>query len=433
MNGLRECVELYLDEHRDEILHDVSVLMAFPSLEENEEEKRSALAFVLRRAREMGMRTGATTEFDAGWAEVGSGDIMLGVLAHVDVVAVGDERNWEAPPFKLTERDGFYIGRGIEDDKGAVIMCLWGMKAVLDLGIQPKKRIRLIIGTSEESVWDDMEHYKRDFGMPDYSFSPDGSFPVYNIEKGYCDVMLHFSESALSRLAQAQSGDSPNAVPSGAVLQLHGQPAMEFSGKAVHSSIPWMGDNPILKLGVEAAKEGFSFGQFIAERLNGDHYGLKLGLDDGTDHYDGVYVGKTVCTPTILRFDGTRITLNLNIRYRAGLNKVQLERALDSLKAQYGFATEISECTDPMLTNPDQPFLHDMNDLLGSMGLRTGFFVASGASYASTMKNCVSWGPVFNDEDGTAHMDNERLSVSDFWKAMNIYTEYFALQADKEE
>lgn len=433
MNDLRERVGLYLNVHRDDILHDLSVLMAFPSLEENEEDKRGALSFVLRRAREMGMNTGATAEFDAGWAEVGSGDITLGVLAHVDVVAVGDERNWEVPPFMLTERDGFYIGRGIEDDKGAVIMSLWSMKAVLDLGIQPRKRIRLIVGTSEESIWTDMEHYKRDFGMPDYSFSPDGSFPVYNIEKGYCDLTLHFTENALSRLAQAQSGDSPNAVPSGAVLQLCGQPIMEFSGKAVHSSIPWMGDNPIIKLGAAAANEGFSFGCFIADRLAGDYHGLKLGLDDGTDHFGDVYVDKTVCTPTVLSFDGKRVTLNLNIRYRAGLKKTQLAHALDSLKVQYGFETEISECTDPMLTDPDQPFLHDMNDLLGSMGLRTGFLVASGASYASTMKNCVSWGPVFNDEDGTAHMDNERLSVTDFWKAMSIYTEYFALQAGKEE
>ncbi|MEA5039499.1 MAG: M20/M25/M40 family metallo-hydrolase [Clostridiaceae bacterium] len=433
MNDWRERISQYLMAHQAEILQDLAKLMAFPSLEQNEQAKHDALTYVLVRAKEMGMCTGTTKEFDAGWAEIGGGDVTLGVLAHVDVVAVGDEKNWDSPPFFLTEKDGFYFGRGIEDDKGAVIMSLWGMKAVLDLGLRPQKRIRLIVGTSEESIWIDMEHYIRDFGMPDYSFSPDGSFPVYNIEKGYCDIVLRFEEAALSRLATAEAGESPNSVPSAATWQLVGQPVQIFPGKAVHSSIPWQGDNPILKLGAVAAQEGFSFGRFLTERFGNDFYGIRLGLDDGSEQLGGVYVGKTVCTPTVLRFDGKALTLNINIRFRAGLTRADIEHRFEILKQEYGFKTAIKECTQPMLTDPEQPFLQDMNTLLESFGLPTGFLVASGASYASTMKNCVSWGPVFNDDEATAHMDNERLSVSDFWKAMVIYTEYFALQAEKKD
>ena len=74
----------------------------------------------------------------------------------VDVVAVGDERNWASPPFALTEREGAYYGRGIEDDKGPVIMCLYGLRAVRELGLALRKRIRLI-GSTLRSRTDEMK------------------------------------------------------------------------------------------------------------------------------------------------------------------------------------------------------------------------------------------------------------------------------------
>ena len=424
-------LDAWLDGHREELLRDLRTLMAFESLEEHTAARQGALRFVLDRAREMGMQTGHTAEFDAGWAEIGQGDVTLGVLAHVDVVAVGDRNNWRFPPFALTEDDGWYYGRGIEDDKGPVLMSLYGMKAVLDLGCPLNKRIRLIVGTSEETVWSDMEHYKRDFGMPDYSFSPDGGFPVFSIEKGYCDVALRFTEPRLRALARAEAGESPNSVPSSALYQLRDGPVTVFEGRAVHSSVPWLGDDPILKLGTRAAADGFAFGRFLEERFGGDFHGVRLGLDDGGDSYRGVHVGKTACAPTILRFDGETVFLNINIRYRAGLTRADIERTFAALAEEYGCRPEIVECTPPMLVDPDQPFLRDMNDLLARYGLPTGFAVAAGASYSSTMRNCVSWGPVIRDEDSTAHMDNERLSVAEFWKVTRLYADYFILQGGK--
>jgi len=433
MDQLTGKIENWLADHRAELLEDLQTLMSFESLDENTAARQAALRFVLSRAREMGMRTGHTAEYDAGWAEIGSGSVTLGILAHVDVVAVGDRANWATPPFALTERDGWYCGRGIEDDKGPVIMSLYGLRALRDLGVPLGKRLRLIVGTSEETVWNDMAHYKRDFGMPDYSFSPDGGFPVFNIEKGYCDIVLRFSGPDLARLAAAEAGESPNSVPSSARYQLRGGEAQVFPGKAVHSSVPWLGDDPILKLGVRARDDGFAFGRFLCERFGGDFHGVRLGLDDGSDTCDGVFVGQTACAPTVLRFENGCVSINLNIRYRAGLTRADIERAFGALAAEYGYQAEIIECTPPMLVDPNQPFLQDMNTLLEKYGLPTGFQVAAGASYSSTMRNCVSWGPVISDELSTAHMDNERLAVADFWKVMQLYIEYFVMEAEKSE
>jgi acetylornithine deacetylase/succinyl-diaminopimelate desuccinylase-like protein len=41
------------------------------------------------------------------------------LLGHTDVVGVQEE-NWESDPWVLTERDGYYYGRGVIDDKGMV-------------------------------------------------------------------------------------------------------------------------------------------------------------------------------------------------------------------------------------------------------------------------------------------------------------------------
>lgn len=39
------------------------------------------------------------------------------LIAHLDVVGA-NAKEWTAPPFKLTEKDGFLYGRGVSDDKG---------------------------------------------------------------------------------------------------------------------------------------------------------------------------------------------------------------------------------------------------------------------------------------------------------------------------
>jgi acetylornithine deacetylase/succinyl-diaminopimelate desuccinylase-like protein len=107
--------------------------------------------FILDRAKGFGMRVGLTSQEGAGWAEIGQGRQTLGILVHVDVVDVGDIDKWNTGPFELTEIDGTLYGRGVVDDKGPAIISLYCLKALLDLKVRLKQKIRLIIGTCEES------------------------------------------------------------------------------------------------------------------------------------------------------------------------------------------------------------------------------------------------------------------------------------------
>ena len=66
----------------------------------------------------------------AGYAEIGEGEQVIGVLAHLDVVPAGE--GWKTDPFTLT-RDGDRVyGRGTSDDKGAVVASMIAMKVLKD-------------------------------------------------------------------------------------------------------------------------------------------------------------------------------------------------------------------------------------------------------------------------------------------------------------
>ncbi len=74
-----------------------------------------------------------------GTIEWGEGEV-LGILSHVDVVPPGDLSAWNSDPFTLTEKDGFLQGRGVADDKGPLLSCLYGMYASRTWALYPKSR-----------------------------------------------------------------------------------------------------------------------------------------------------------------------------------------------------------------------------------------------------------------------------------------------------
>ena len=78
----------------------------------------------------------------------------LGLLTHADV-RPADESAWKTDPFTL-DRDsepGRLVGRGVEDDKAAVAVALYSLKALRDAGLPARRRIELIVSLAEESDW----------------------------------------------------------------------------------------------------------------------------------------------------------------------------------------------------------------------------------------------------------------------------------------
>lgn len=90
-----------------------------------------ACADVLEYTEKLYRENGFETEYDreGGYllSNYGNGTKSLGLFAHADVVPVGND--WVlTKPFVPIEKDGFLIGRGVLDDKSAIVISLYCAK-----------------------------------------------------------------------------------------------------------------------------------------------------------------------------------------------------------------------------------------------------------------------------------------------------------------
>lgn len=425
---IKKKIDKFVDDSKDEMVHEIIKLIAYPSINGRYEENSACLTHFLELAKNKGFKTMTTKEFDVGIVEMGSGEETIGILVHLDVVDVGDMDKWDSNPFDAVVKGGFIQGRGAEDDKGAAIMGLYAMEAIKRLGLPLKKRVWLVVGTSEEGCWSDIEHFKEQFLPPDFGFTPDGRFPIVNMEKGYSDVELTFYDDCSKGIDFLKSGDSKNTIPSRAEIKFCGGDHKVFQGRATHSSTPEFGDNSIVKLCANLCsnKEGNlpDFASFVCRYLDGDGFGKELGIDDGGEFYQGRHVGPTTASPTALWLTDQGVKLVVNIRHKLGTSCKEIKDTFLRLEKDSKYKFEITTCRDPIFLKRDLPFLKAMEQVHDEYGVPGGYRLTAGTTYAKAMKNFVSWGPIMEGDPSTAHMENERLSIETMTLATKMYSSY---------
>lgn len=69
--------------------------------------------------------------------------------------------------------DGRIYGRGTMDDKGPAVCAIYALAAIKAAGIPMRRRVRIILGTNEETGWGCMDHYRKVAEIPTLTFSPD--------------------------------------------------------------------------------------------------------------------------------------------------------------------------------------------------------------------------------------------------------------------
>jgi len=72
------------------------------------------------------------------------------LMAHIDVVPVGNPGAWTHPPFGGVVADGFVWGRGALDDKASAIGLLEAAEQLVADGFQPERTVHLALGHDEE-------------------------------------------------------------------------------------------------------------------------------------------------------------------------------------------------------------------------------------------------------------------------------------------
>jgi acetylornithine deacetylase/succinyl-diaminopimelate desuccinylase-like protein len=73
------------------------------------------------------------------------------LLAHMDVVAA-NPADWSVDPFRFTEKDGYYYGRGTGDDKYMAATFVANFIRYKQEGFRPDREIILALDTDEETI-----------------------------------------------------------------------------------------------------------------------------------------------------------------------------------------------------------------------------------------------------------------------------------------
>ena len=427
---------------KDEFLTSLKTLISYPSVlneGENGTPFGQAIQDVLEKTLGICRSLGFTTYLDPkgyyGYAEIGQGAELLAVLCHLDVVPSGDEADWRTPPFEATIKDGWIFGRGVQDDKGPSMAALYAVKALLDSGVKFKKRVRFIFGTDEETLWRCMGRYNELEETATLGFAPDSSFPLTYAEKGLLQVKLHGPGSDQLDL---EAGEAFNVVPGKASYQgellepvVAGLQAASFDyeqndqqvtvlGLPKHAKDAAEGINAIVRLAtVLQPLEAHPALAFIAEAVGEDATGSRL-FGDISDEPSG----RLSFNIAGLTLNSEKSEIRIDIRIPVLADKDQLVAQLAEIAGRYQLDYEEFDYLAPLYVPKDSELVSTLMAIYQEKTGDTSPAMSSGgATFARTMPNCVAFGALFPGVEQTEHQANERASLEDLYRAMDIYAE----------
>ena len=432
----------WVDAHSEALIESNREQIAIPSVEGSPAPGApfgTAVAQALDHILSLGSRMGFHVENHEGYIgiiEWGEGEV-LGVLSHVDVVPPGDLSAWDSKPSEMTARDGFLIGRGVADDKGPLLSCLYGMWALKELGFTPNKCVRIIIGTNEESGWGCMTYYKKHFQPPAYSFSPDGMYTVVNREKGI--LRLTLQKRLACGAVEIEAGEASNLVPAHAEARLAVPAAalraavnawtapegMHFevretengteilcTGKNAPSHSPDKGVSAIdglmhvLATVSDAPAELREVSSQILTLMGAAPDGAAMGIACSDD-----VSGSLTTNLGLLSLKDGLLTLTLDVRTPV---TVDLDGICSKIVQRFealGFEKTDVHPKYPLYVPADTEFIQTLcrvyEDVTGNEAVLSAI---GGGTYARAFQNCVCFGAVYPGETLTVHSPNERTA-----------------------
>lgn len=402
---------------------------------------KKALETALEMLKEDGLKTVNLDNY-IGYGEMGEGEEMLAIVGHLDVVPARKEDGWDTDPYTMVEKDGIVYGRGVSDDKGGVVASMIALKIIKDMGVPLNKRIRLIMGTNEESGSECLKYYVEHDEQPEYGFTPDGEFPCINGEKG---MMAAHYVSKMTGIKDIQGGTAGNIVCNKCYIvvdkcsfskkkledyfnnnniefeieDLEDSIKITVIGVAAHASTPELGVNAISYLMVGLKEAGYQdpFVDFYCARIGLNVHGelMKLNLKDD-------YSDLTFNCGYIHMNDGV-ITGNIDVRFPITMTGKKITKACEKYLDHEGGQVIIDNTVEPLYYSTDSTLVTSLVDAYREV---TGDeeaepMVIGGGTYAKGIHNTVAFGCAFLGKDYKIHNANEWCPVEDLVKQVEIY------------
>ena len=459
--------EEWIAAHREEYIAELQSIARIPSVSQADlaapgapfgPDCRKALDHALERGRFYGFDT---ADHDGYAASITWGDFdhSIGVIAHLDVVPVGD--GWVYPPFGATwlpEHD-VLIGRGVDDNKSAFVAGLFAMRMLRAFGVPLRHGVRLICGTSEETGMQDMAGLRRmGHRFPATSLVPDAGFPVNYAQKGMVDGAIAIP--CEGNLLQFDAGSVRNVIPDEAVCvvaaeaetvraalaqadaadlartdisAVEGGTKIVAKGKSGHSAFPAGGDNAIGRLARVLTASGLLTGTAKSAIA-----ALAALTADANGRSEGVYFADEPSGALTLVYgvahltEGT-LTVSVDSRYPVTMDGAQLEAGLRAAWGKLGFTVESFELSEPFYIPVDDPRVTALQSLYKDVtGRDDPPYAMGGGTYSRAVPGAISFGPgmpgtkhdysaFLPEGHGGAHGRDEVLPIEKMLTCSKIY------------
>ena len=359
------------------------------------------------------------------------------IMAHADVVPTGT--GWPQDPFELTEKGDFLYARGVADDKGPLLSCYYGLKALRDNNLLGDYQVRFLVGGNEERGSACMECYFHTLNkkQPTYGFSPDSAYPLTYAEKGIIGFIVR-KDIDLPNVLSIKGGVASNSVIEKcevlmkedlnfiaylndnevdySYLAKGEQMLLTFNGLAAHGSVPWMGKNAAMEavkqLGNYYKNADLQLLYKLYSPLRGEGVNAAAHSEDMGDN--SLNVG-------LFSLENGKLEMVVNYRH---VEKVTAEQMINNVKeASKPFDIEVASVS-PLLYYPkDHPLIKTLLRVYQEEtgDLDTPIIASGGGTYAKEADNVVAFGMEYPGHDPKMHGVNENTKKSYLFESMGIF------------
>lgn len=454
----RELFHKYAQEHAQEMIDQLKQLVAIrsdlgeamPGMPFGE---RSAhiLEVIHKLYTQNGFRSRTAIAEGYTLAEYGEGDKSIGLFAHADVVSAYND--WVfTEPYTPIEKEGFVIGRGVKDDKAAVVISLWCAKMFRDLQIPLKSKLVMFTGGCEETGMQDISNFVSAEPMPEFSLVCDTAFPIYIGDKG--GVVLECeTEKAFSFIKDFVGGKSVNITLGEVQVRMPYSEALKeeietqgneriaitcsqseliltAKGISTHGALPqgslnaaWLAANALAKC--ESIPHNDKVILEMLEEFLDDYYGKPFGIVAQDEHF-----GQLTCTNGVIFVKDGKLHFLLDIRHGDTVKQDEMLITLEkSLKKRACRICEVRKKSSAWRLEEDAPIVKRLHEVYQQYtDDMSPVRYNAGGTYARMLKNAVEVGTFTKGTapfavpqgHGNVHQPDEMLSIEGFMEAFQI-------------